>query len=1442
MAQRRSLYQPANERSGMVPYRKNSSTLVPLLPFERDLIGILGWSEEEYRKFTTEVAVRGGRRPEGYENIPDIVNDPTGGILTSIVIGLVLTAVSVLLAPDIPEPESPEQQNRRSGNSNKLSDRTGRGRFGTSTGFDSVAELADYGSPIPIVFANYEDGIGGVMSAPQLVWSRTLSYGREQAVKLLMVLGEAGLAEGIDRPDLAGIYLGNSPLDTATANQYAFYWNRNTNVNGRILAKNFAYGTRATAFAGDTQGNDDIYLLPTSTGKQMWFSGSFTPSSATQFGCYSAMANGCGYRLNYQLMPFPRAEDNDEQMEQDENWAIKLGRGKNTGFWGILGPNGPGDLGGTRFNDAVRSLGQKGVGREYGRMMGITQYNGQDFAGGPADHKRKVDAVVGDTIAYTIFGSVISEGYYQKDGRIPAPVDDINNATIRFREEADDALQIGVRVMIGKSLWLVEARGIAVWGQNQVGPFQPRETQTITLRCIETFGPSSSIGYVSTQMVTRIFRTDDQGLNSYNYGDDNRLGLTGGPGFYPLMLVEFAAVRNTRPAIATEIGLRSQVWNRASGICNFSGLPTPIVFRDTDENGDSLQNGTFNGYFRRTSVFTVQVRPAGADPNNEPFPWALINEQFCVQGESPVDQYNFLRFNNPEEREYEYRFIPKNGADVIQNMPDEQALWMLDARLDGFTAGARLTGSYPTAYGTFVVEAVGRVVSKSQIVFCPEMATDTTVTTQVRYTDAPAQILLQEYFPGVGDLGNGLETGSAIQTASFLQLLPFNATQYREACLAWELFGQSSSMGLTRTVTKLATGLVDSKTVTLKYTGVVNKNFPASNPYFPGFRAWSITSVQFVSSTGNFNVGEQINVAFPTTPGNPRNPFNFTMTGSRIVVNTIKESVVLGGRESAYEYELFGNPDSQKGQVKQASFFIQSGAGDSSQLVLTAQSVIANAAYTEKFGLVNAWDLRSVQAVPGTTSGDWDVGEVALHTVPVSNNNPFVDVPDVGAFYQVANTRSEIEVVGLNSERVFEQNAQVTDMSNYTERETSNSSGPEHSIQYVNEFVAQAPVPQFDRLTTCGLALRASKTFSSLDQVRVWLKSGVEVERFHPSEAGTIGPSNMFPDLLYFLLTDVKSGVGKLFAKDLIDQESFARSCQFLRTNKLFYNGAISDVINLRSFAADTAPQLLLNFVIANGKIGLEPAVPVTPAGTISSAPVPISAIFTGGNIFDGTYEMQYLPAETRRNFIANVVWRKETPNKFPETQTLTMRWNESGGENYPMESIDLSNFCCSEEHAKLVAILQLSLRRRTTHSVSFQTSPYGLALAPGDYIRVDTVASPYQSANNGIIESDGTIISAVALVDGTVYPIFYYRRDMEEIAEASMEVEDGKATDPSLFDSVFTLQYQARGIGVYQVMELTLEEEGPVTIKATEHPVDGNGSSLIAADLLNPSSFIQQY
>jgi hypothetical protein len=44
------------------------------------------------------------------------------------------------------------------------------------------------------------------------------------------------------------------------------------------------------------------------------------------------------------------------------------------------------------------------------------------------------------------------------------------------------------------------------------------------------------------------------------------------PAFYPLLRVAFGVVRNTRDCEVTEIGIRSQVWNRANGLCNFARL------------------------------------------------------------------------------------------------------------------------------------------------------------------------------------------------------------------------------------------------------------------------------------------------------------------------------------------------------------------------------------------------------------------------------------------------------------------------------------------------------------------------------------------------------------------------------------------------------------------------------------------------------------------------------------------------------------------------------------------------------------------------------------------------------------------------------------------------------------------------------------------------------
>ena len=52
-----------------------------------------------------------------------------------------------------------------------------------------------------------------------------------------------------------------------------------------------------------------------------------------------------------------------------------------------------------------------------------------------------------------------------------------------------------------------------------------------------------------------------------------------------------------------------------------------------------------------------------------------------------------------------------------------------------------------------------------------------------------------------------------------------------------------------------------------------------------------------------------------------------------------------------------------------------------------------------------------------------------------------------------------------------------------------------------------------------------------------------------------------------------------------------------------------------------------------------------------------------------------------------------------------------------------MTDYCCSEDHAVMAAKYLLSIRDRVTHTVSFQTTPEGLNLAPGQFIKVMTQA-----------------------------------------------------------------------------------------------------------------------
>ena len=1000
----RPSHQRDSKRRELVPYRPSGEALEgALLPYEQELIRVLGCSEEEYRDYVREVQFKSRVRPAEYEHIPDIRCDPLTVSIVSLVIGVASTVASALLAP---KPPSFQEQGRR-GKNIRLASQQGSERFGATSGFDSINDLATYAEPVPVVFARRESGIGGVLAGTQLVWSRAFSYGNEQGVKLLFVIGEQGLSEGLAKPDLPGIFLGTTPLSGISPQKFAFYWNRNTNVNGRILARNFAYGTRARADAGDPQTNDDIFLAPSRSAVQdIVFSQTFTPSNNAEFGCYATVANGTGYRVNFELVPLPDIEGNSKS-------DLSPSRRRRTKISGNFGTSGLVEL---------RALGQKGVGREYCRWMGITSVDGQKPPGGPDGHKRRYTVTKGSKCVFEIRGKVIEQDRYWTDTeKSDVNVDDINNATIRMREEADDLLQVGQIVMIARTVWVVKSRSRPDWGSEAIGPFVQRNTQVITLECLEVFasgGSGSQIGAVSELAVDRAVRTDDQGRGTYTYGRADLKGLTVGPGYYPLQRVSFGLVRNTRPCDTTEVGLKSQVWNRANGLCNFTSLPTSTGMRRADKRGDSLTSGTLNLYFNRTSVFTVFLRPAGAQADGTEFPWAELGEQFCVQGNRPADQYNFIRFVHPQRGEYEFRFIPKNGADVAQNSPDTAQFVLLDARLADFKQqGVLLNKSYNTRYGTFGIQTAGRFVLKGDIEFASELAS--AFDDEINNDPAPAptptppptptpspvpelgqatNVFIAAYFPDITP-----DTATATSVA-FVQYdsVP-TGTRFRESALFWELWGRADLLGLTRSATRTFPGLSGGRSLTLRFDGVVDGTFPQSNPFFPGQRAWSLRSITVVSSSQFFNQGDTFNCRLDTSSSNPRNPENYSRVGVQVRVTGVSITSGEAGRENAYSTAVLGNADRLPVGTTSQTIRTLSDAGRSVRVVYSATVVRATTRQREAYGVAQAWDFETVSIVPNSSSGDFTRGVRILDAVPVSSNNPFRQAgTQVGIFYQIS--------------------------------------------------------------------------------------------------------------------------------------------------------------------------------------------------------------------------------------------------------------------------------------------------------------------------------------------------------------------------------------------------------------------------------------------------------
>lgn len=1308
-------------------------TTLPLLPYEKQLIEHLGLDTEEYIAYKKQLLWQSFERGPEYQHIPEIYAIlPAAGpaaaaflgggaaaksaalitVAINVAVGVVLSAVSYLLTP---KPKSVNVRNRQ------LENIVGRDRFAPTFGFQSGQDLSRYGEAIPIVFTKQVQRAngsytGGLIISPKLIWSRLFSWGPYQTADLVFLVSQGRMSRGPYSTaadiaaDRAGIYFGQMPLDALLDSEYRwfYYQGGEPESNGigykgdsRLRGSHNRYGTYGIPIG---QPDNAFYAPSFAGGDSEAFSHSYSPSSQLRFGVFSSIPNGTPIRMNWQVVS--RLDGLTSGAKREAN---------------------------TRRVQISGNFRMRGTGRNYPRFIGILSYTKKGATNAITTAIRQNNGEIitgvskGDRITIKFSGDRLDEAVYvSRDAYSQDKIDnsirkrgitndDIISTIAGELEQYDDLLQIGNRFVVGNCYFRVVARTPIdeKYDRNATQEFD------VTLECEEVFtsviNGTGTIGICNREFVINKIPLPE----STDTGPDYDIGQA----WFPITMAEFASFQNIRECDFTEIGIRSQVWLRFNGLTNFAAIPGPELLAEYDKDDIQVTGGTIQAYSSRSSFFALEVRSANASPTQ---PWEQLSEYpFCVRGNAPIDQFNFIRIRQPRDQsgaaqQFEYRLRPINSGELVQIIKRDSECLRLSAVGTVFVSTPVVT-----SYNTFTIYTRGFVEKIADQAASPEM---TSRSKQLTDTDVTRQ--------------------------------PVGVTLVRAIVDGRDATAREISNGITKTINK-------------------DPDRDASeNPYSD--IPWSGTPEGGI--------------------------YNFTSSDT----NKFLVSISNGGGSK----RLF--------------------------LEMSLQSYKENGPYNNNREWF--WQLLYIKPVFIQELGiEWGDGEEFEITKTLIDGRSIKYIFRYNAIKVVTTAITE-------GERTFETNTAISEVSHYGGLVTrSCDNAAEHEIVYINESITPKNTPGFDGCAMAGIKIRSSRNFDKLEQLRLYQKNGIQVTTRRRLPLGgvlsTIGPSNIFTDLVSFLLTNKQAGLGTLISDDLVDQDAMATTAMFLEANELYYDDVITEPTNIRDFVASIAPSLLCNMVMRNGKFSIEPALPFKRDGKLRDqnglADVNIKAIFTDGNIIEDSFEMRYLSLDERKPMKVALRYRVEHPNRFPQERTVVVSYNNSlSWSNAPIEEFSYTHIT-SQEHAELAAKYFLSVRRNITHTVSFKTTPYGLSLAPGDYIRVVTEANIYDpTTNNGTILGDGpngTIISVEPLADGT-YDVYLWERRTSDVQETILVVQNGTAFNRS--NAIFALRNNTTREQAYVVESLQLDEDGLVQIVASHFPVTGN-NSLIASEITDPASTI---
>lgn len=617
------------------------NSAIALLPQDREIMEITGLSETEYRWFVRQCIKNARLRP------CEPVAIGLDVILLQILIAAVLTGAAYLLTP------KPKVEERSTPKETTVDgqDVVRRDRFASKSGFDSVQNVVEMGSVIPIVYCKREEingeVYGGLRVNTNLLWSQLLSIGGGQSFKGIYMIGEGPLT--LEQKQIA---LGNNMLSgyelaqNLEAGRISIYYNSN---GGRLSSASYERGV-LPEFDITSPNTGDIYAVQDSAAiYRPDFCQAIQPTNQSEFGVYELIGNNLGYKIGEDFQPLSQwdAREDGEYERTDDNQKVAM--------------------------------------RKKQSVMFSTR------AGFVSTQSELLSLAKNDVITYAIYKSSEKDRVFihektdsaHEDGK--EPNDDVATTIASLQRSYDESINVGDIYRAGSATVICISRSDK--------PFVSEADVTDPDDASDVFAEFK----VLRAGKVHVWTSADLQPTESNY-TTGKLGTTTSH----LLKINVAAFSTERACRIIEVGFRSRLGLSISGIANFNSLRKDAdkeahigypansyqAYVDAENcggqnDGDNpevksyrrqIQPGTHSAPEVRYSFFRILYRNIDDDSFTE------LQNLYGFRGQTKADFYNSIRFDFGSVRRREIRFVPISGWEVRNEYTSSQ-LFVVDSHV-----------------------------------------------------------------------------------------------------------------------------------------------------------------------------------------------------------------------------------------------------------------------------------------------------------------------------------------------------------------------------------------------------------------------------------------------------------------------------------------------------------------------------------------------------------------------------------------------------------------------------------------------------------------------------------------------------------------------------------------------------------------------------------------